>query len=84
MTTGISTFLIAVGAILYFAVTKTVSGIDLSTVGVILMFVGAGGLVISLFTLATERTRRTRTTVVSAAPPIQAGTTTVVRDDLAR
>jgi hypothetical protein len=84
MTTGISTFLIAVGAILYFAVTKTVSGINLSTVGVILMFVGAGGLVISLFTLATERSRSSRTTVVSAAPPIQSRTTTVVREDPAR
>jgi hypothetical protein len=79
MTTGISTFLIAVGAILYFAVTKTVNGIDLTTVGLILMFVGLGGLIISLFTLAAARNRGTRTTVVSAAPPTR--TTTVIRDD---
>src|SRR5947207_2689239 len=45
---GTSIFLIAVGAILKFAVTATVSGVELATVGVILMVVGILGLVISL------------------------------------
>jgi hypothetical protein len=45
---GTSIFLIAVGAILKFAVTASVSGIDLATVGVILMVVGVVGLCISL------------------------------------
>lgn len=45
---GTSIFLIALGAILKFAVTATVSGIELSTVGVILMIVGVIGLVVSL------------------------------------
>ena len=45
---GTSIFLIAVGAILYFAVTASVSGVELETVGLILMIVGAAGLVISL------------------------------------
>ena len=45
---GISVFLIAVGAVLAFAVNVQASGIDLSTVGVILMIVGAIGLVASL------------------------------------
>ncbi|MEA2150940.1 MAG: hypothetical protein QOD69_2770 [Solirubrobacteraceae bacterium] len=45
---GTSIFLIAVGAILKFAVTASVSGIDLATVGVILMVVGIVGLCISL------------------------------------
>jgi hypothetical protein len=49
MTIGTSLFLIAVGAILKFAVTLTVAGIDLHTVGVILMVVGAAGLVLGLF-----------------------------------
>ena len=40
MTIGGSLFLIAVGAILKFAVTADVSGIDLQTVGVILMVIG--------------------------------------------
>jgi hypothetical protein len=51
MQTGTSIFLIAVGAILKFAVTASVSGIDLATVGVILMVVGIIGLVLSLFVL---------------------------------
>jgi sulfite exporter TauE/SafE len=61
---GTSIFLIAVGAILKFAVTASVSGIQLATVGVILMVVGIIGLVISLFfwTRATEP-RRTTTVV---------------------
>jgi Domain of unknown function (DUF6458) len=45
---GISIFLIAVGAILAFAVNATVSGIDLVTVGWVLMIVGAIGLLVSM------------------------------------
>jgi len=46
---GTSIFLIAVGAILKFAVTTSVSGIELATVGVILIVVGILGLLVSLF-----------------------------------
>ncbi len=45
---GTSLFLLAVGAILSFAVNATVSGIDLNTIGVILMIVGAIGVVLSM------------------------------------
>ena len=45
---GTSIFLLALGAILAFALDVTVSGIDLDTVGVILMVVGAIGLVLSM------------------------------------
>jgi hypothetical protein len=45
---GVSIFLIALGAILAFAVTAEVSGLDISTVGWILMIVGGLGLIISL------------------------------------
>ena len=45
---GMSIFLIAVGAILRYAVTITISGVELQTVGLILMIVGIIGLVISL------------------------------------
>jgi hypothetical protein len=45
---GTSIFLIALGAILKFAVTATVSGISLATVGTILLVVGILGLLISL------------------------------------
>lgn len=45
---SVSLILIAVGAVLTWAVTATVSGIDLNTVGVILMIVGGAGLVLSM------------------------------------
>jgi beta-lactamase regulating signal transducer with metallopeptidase domain len=45
---GTSISLIAVGAILKFAVTATVTGISLATVGTILIIIGIVGLVISL------------------------------------
>jgi hypothetical protein len=48
MTIGGSLFVIAVGAILRFAVTAELAGIDLQTVGVILMVVGVIGFVIGL------------------------------------
>lgn len=48
MTIGTSLFLIAAGAILKFAVTASVSGIELATVGTILMVVGIIGLLIAL------------------------------------
>jgi heme/copper-type cytochrome/quinol oxidase subunit 2 len=40
--------LIAAGAILHYAVTAHVSGVDLQTVGTILMIVGILGLILSL------------------------------------
>jgi hypothetical protein len=45
---GVSIFLIAVGAILTWAVNTSVSGLELQTIGVILMVVGALGLVLSM------------------------------------
>ena len=45
---GVSIFLLAVGAILAFAVEATVEGLDIAMVGVILMIVGAIGLLFSL------------------------------------
>lgn len=45
---GVSLFLIAAGAILTWAVTATVAGLDINTVGVILLIVGIVGLVLSM------------------------------------
>ena len=45
---GVSLILIAVGAILTWAVSAEVSGVDITTVGVILMVVGLVGGLISL------------------------------------
>jgi hypothetical protein len=57
MTSGISLFLIAVGAILYFAVNASVSGLEIDTIGLILMAVGAIGFLWSLFALYGVRRR---------------------------
>lgn len=48
MQLGTSIFLIAVGAVLKYAVSADVSGVSLSTVGVILMVVGVIGLLLSI------------------------------------
>jgi hypothetical protein len=58
MTIGASLFLIAVGAILKFAVTASVAGINLHVVGVILMIVGAVGLALGLAMAYTRRRRQ--------------------------
>ena len=55
MTSGISLFLIAVGAILYFAVNASVSGLEITTIGLILMIVGGIGFLWSLFALSQAR-----------------------------
>ena len=45
---GVSLFLIAIGLILWLAVTAEVSGIDINMVGLILVVVGAIGLLLSM------------------------------------
>jgi hypothetical protein len=88
---GVSIFLLALGAILAFAVDVQANGIDINTVGVILMVVGAIGLATSF--LFWDRmgfgssSRRTVTRdyvddgVVTAAPRAAVRERTVVRDD---
>lgn len=74
---GINIFLIAVGAILTFAVEATVVGLDINTVGIILMIAGAIGLILTLVVFAPRR-RRTMAQYdgpVAAAP---AGSSRVV------
>jgi beta-lactamase regulating signal transducer with metallopeptidase domain len=61
---GTSLFLIAVGAILYFAVNAEISGLEISTIGLILMVVGVVGLLISLFLLSSARRTPAERTVV--------------------
>ena len=55
MSIGLSLFAITIGAILKFAVTAHVAGISLATVGVILMVVGAIGLIVSLSMIMSGR-----------------------------
>ena len=74
---GVSLLLVAAGAILKFAVTATTSGVNLNTVGVVLMVVGAIGLLLSLIFWSSwggfGRRAATTTTVVhdDAAPPLR-------------
>jgi sulfite exporter TauE/SafE len=58
MGVGTSLFLIAVGAVLKFAVHATARGFSIQTVGVILIIVGSAGLVISLMWMAALAERR--------------------------
>ena len=57
---GVSIFFIALGAILLWAVTATVAGVNINVVGIILMVVGAIGLAFSMMALS-SRDRRART-----------------------
>jgi hypothetical protein len=66
---GSSLFLIAVGAVLRFAVTVTTNGVDLRTVGLILLIIGGVGLLISLFWMTTSRGR----TAVVQGDPLDGG-----------
>lgn len=56
---GGSLFLVALGAILYWAVTVEAEGFNINTIGLILMIVGAVGLILTLLmTASAERTER--------------------------
>jgi hypothetical protein len=57
MTIGASLCLIAVGAILKWAITAHVEGVNLQNMGVILMVVGGAGLALGLFLLKSARSR---------------------------
>ncbi len=71
MTIGSSTFLIAVGAILRYAVTATVSGVSIQTIGLILMLAGILGLVLSLFYLLAWQPRRGGRERIVERPPYE-------------
>jgi hypothetical protein len=85
---GVSIFLIAVGAILTWAVNASVSGLELNTIGVILMVVGALGLVLSMIFWSSWGGFRRRATYVEGAAvrevePRRRATTVVEEDDVA-
>lgn len=77
MRIGGSLFLIALGAILKFAITDQVNGVDLGAIGIILMIVGGIGLVITVIWMST----RNRTDVIEHGPAGSRGTTYVTRRD---
>jgi hypothetical protein len=59
MSIGAALFMIAVGAILRYAVSDSIEGVDLPVIGLILMIIGAIGLVISLVMYANATRRGT-------------------------
>ncbi len=52
---GVSIFLLALGAILAFAVNASVSGLDINVIGIILMVCGALGLLLTMLLLNRDR-----------------------------
>lgn len=81
---GFSILLLAVGAILAFAVHATVAGVDIHVVGWILMAAGALGLIFTAAVFAPRRQRTvvaTRTVAASPADP-QVVAEREVRDDM--
>jgi hypothetical protein len=78
---GVSLILIAVGAVLAFAVHVTTSGFNVNTVGYILLIVGVVGALISLmFWSSWGGVGGRRRTVVDEGPVAQRRT--VVEDDV--
>jgi Domain of unknown function (DUF6458) len=68
---GSSIFLIALGAILRYAVTASVEGISLHTVGLILMLAGILGLILALFYSFAWRSKRAAGERVIERPPYE-------------
>jgi len=77
---GVSLILIAVGAVLAFAVHVSTSGFNLHTVGYILLAVGAIGILLSLMFWSSWGGFGSRRTVVEDAPA--ARRRTVVHDEI--
>ena len=77
MSLGAGIFLLAVGAILAFAVNIDVPGIDLTVVGYILMVAGAIGIILGIVLLA-----RRRSTVATSRTAVDPVTGESVRRDV--
>jgi len=77
---GVSLILIAVGAVLSFAVHVSTSGFNVHTVGYILIVVGVIGVLLSLLFWSTWGGFGSRTTVVEGAPVTRRRT--VVQDEI--
>ena len=74
---GGSIFLLALGAILAFAVNAHISGIDINVVGYVLMLAGLAGLLITIWFW---NSRRRTTTVSSTERPVMRSDGTYVNE----
>ena len=75
MTTATSLILIAVGAVLAFAVSYSAAGINIQTVGIILIVVGGIGLALSVATLVGYAPWRTANTATAGATTVSPAAT---------
>jgi hypothetical protein len=71
MGVGTSLFLMALGAICYWALDFDIAGVDIDAIGVILMVIGAIGLVLSLLFWSSFSPRRRRETEVVERPVVE-------------
>ena len=81
---GLGIFLLALGAVLTFAVHASVSGLDISVVGIVLMAAGAVGILLDLVVFAPRRRGVTRTVesrAYDSPPPARRTTVTDERVD---
>jgi hypothetical protein len=78
---SVSILLIAVGAILTWAVTADAEGIDINTVGVILLIVGLLGLVLSLIFWSSWGGFQRRAMYVEGGPARPRRRATVIEED---
>jgi hypothetical protein len=73
---GAGIFLVAVGAILTFAVNVTATGFNIHTIGVILMIVGIAGILLDLVLFMPRRRQTTVVTDNRVVEPTVTRTTT--------
>ena len=71
MSIAAAILLIAIGAILRYAVNESFNDIDLETIGLILMIAGAAGLLLELIRQAMGRDRRTERIVERPGEPAE-------------
>ena len=71
---GVSIFLIAVGAVLAFGVTADTEGVDIGTVGIVLMAIGAVGLLFTALVLGAREPVRRRRVVEDPYEPVAPAT----------
>jgi beta-lactamase regulating signal transducer with metallopeptidase domain len=67
MGTGVGVLLLAVGAILTFAINVSTSGFNLHTIGIILMIIGGIGIILDLVLFMPRRRMRSRRVVEDPA-----------------
>ena len=81
---GVSIFLLAVGAILVFAVHASVAGLDIHVVGWILMAAGALGLILTMVVFTPRRQRRVTQTRTATGTPVMTTTVETAADPAGR